>query len=128
MEDNTSNDTGIITFIKKRTSGDDQGNHINTYFNGTEISTVFDTCSPISTLKHNVTTEPRIIEIEHREPNSQGYKVRIHPSGKQIQYPFDTITEDNDKEPEEEEYMEPASKKDTLPKKNKHRRNTGAVT
>ena len=100
MENNTSSVTGIITVIKKRISGNDQGNHINTYFNGTEISTIFDSGSPISTMKHNMATETRIIEIEQREPNNQGYKGRIYPS-----------------ESEKEECMEPASKKDTLPRK-----------
>ena len=50
-------------------------------------------------MKHNMATETEIIEIDQREPNNQGYKGRIHPS-----------------ESEEEECMEPASKKDPLPR------------
>ena len=98
MKDNTSSVTGTITIIKKRINGDDQGNHINTYFNGKEISTMFDTGLPISTIKYNEAAETRIIEIEQREPNNQGYENRIDPT-----------------ESEKKECMEPASKIDTLP-------------
>ena len=117
MEGSTPSKTGTITLREKRISGNDQGNHITSCVNGTEVTAVFDTCSPVSTLRHSPTTKAKIIKIEHRETNSQGYRISIHPSGRQLHYPFDTIAEDSGKESEEEEYMEPASKKDILPQK-----------
>ena len=97
MKENTSSVTDTITVIKKRIDGDSQGNHINTYFNGKEISTMFDTGSQISTIEHNIATNTRIIEIEKKETIDQDYKDRIDPT-----------------ESEKEECMEPASKIDTL--------------
>ena len=98
MEDNTSSVPDTITVIKKRINGDDQGNHINTYFNGKEILTMFDAGSPISTIKRNIATKTRTIEIEQREPIDQDYEDRIDQT-----------------ELEKEECMEPATKIDTLP-------------
>ena len=59
---------------------------------------MFDTGLTISTIKYNEATETRIIEIEQREPNNQGYENRTDPT-----------------ESEKEECMELASKIDTLP-------------
>ena len=73
---------------------------------------------PVSTLRHSATTESKIIDIETREKNSQGYRIIIHPSGRELHFPFDTIAEDSGEELEEEECMEPVSKKkDILPPK-----------
>ena len=100
-----------LLVIKERTSDSDQGKLVTTYINGTEIPTVLDTCSPVSTLRHNATTEAKIIEIEHRETNSQGYRIIIHPSGRELHFPFDSTAEDNGEVIEEEECLEPVSKK-----------------
>ena len=57
------------------------------------------------------TAEAKIIEVEHRETNSQGYRIIIHPSGRELHFPFDTTAEDSDEVIEEEKCLEPVPKK-----------------
>ena len=100
IKDNISSVTGNVTVIKKRINGHDQDNHINTYFNGKEISTMFDTGSPISTIRCNEATKSNIIEVDQEKTNSRGCENRIDST-----------------ETEKEERMELALKIDILPRK-----------
>ena len=65
----------------------------------------------ISSNSDNPNTKAQIIKIDHKETNSRGYRISIHPSGRKLHFPFDTITE------EEEEYLEPESEKGIVPQK-----------
>ena len=100
MKDNDSSITGNITVIKRRTNGQGRYNHIYTYFNGREVSTMFDTCSPVSTIKFNEKTKDRIIKIEQMKTDIQGCEDRINSTGS-----------------EKEDDIEQALKIHTLPQK-----------
>ena len=62
-----------------------------------------------STIRHDAITEAKIFEVKHRETNSQGHRMNIHPSGRELHFPFETTAEDSDDVIEEEEYLEPVS-------------------
>ena len=79
MKDNASSVTGNITVIKKRFNGQDH--LIKTYFNGKEVSAMFDTGSPISTINCNDATKGRIIKVEQKKTNSRGCKARVNSTG-----------------------------------------------
>ena len=65
--------------------------------------------SPVSTVRHNAIAEAKIIEVKHRETNSQGHRIIIHPSGRELHFPFETTAEDSDDVIEEEDCLEPVS-------------------
>ena len=52
-----------------------------------------------------------VTSTDHKKTNSQGYRISVHPSGRKLLFPFDTITE------EEEQYLEPEPKEGILPQK-----------
>ena len=82
---------------------------MTTHIDGTEILTVFDNCSSVSTVRHNAIADAKIIEVKNRETNSQGHRIIIYPSGKELHFSFDTTAEDSDNVIEEEECLEPVS-------------------
>ena len=67
--DNDIIETGTTTVVQERASNEARSIQVTTYINGTEILTIYDDGSPISTM---------------REKCSQDLKVIIHPSGKEI--------------------------------------------
>ena len=67
--DNDIIETGTTTVVQERASNEARSIQVTTYINGTEILTIYDDGSPISTM---------------REKCSQDLKVIIHPSGKKI--------------------------------------------
>ena len=67
-------------------------------------------------MRHDAIAETKIFKIKHRNTNSQGYRIIIHPSGRELHFPFDTTAEDSGEVVDEEECLEPVSKKkDILP-------------
>ena len=61
VKDNTVSETGIITVIQGRVSDSNQGELETTDIEGTKILTVFDSCSPVSTVRHDAIAEAKII-------------------------------------------------------------------
>ena len=72
MKDDTTSTTGLVTVMHERINDHDRGEIETTNVNGTKIATVFDSCSPVTTVRHYAIAETKIIKIKHRNTEDQG--------------------------------------------------------
>ena len=88
MKDDITNTTGLDTIMHEGINNHGRGKVETTY--GNKIATIFDSCSPVTVVRHDVIADTKIVEIKLRNTEDQGYKISIQPSGRELHFPFDT--------------------------------------
>ena len=65
-KDDVTNTTGLDTIMHEGINNHGRGKVETTYVNGNKIATIFDSCSPVTVVRHNVIAETNIVEIKLR--------------------------------------------------------------
>ena len=65
-KDDVTNTTGLDTIMHEGINNHGRGKVETTYVNGDGIATTFDSCSPVTVVRHNVIAETNIVEIKLR--------------------------------------------------------------
>ena len=67
MKDDGTNATAHDTIMHERVKNYGQTEVGKTYVNGNKVATVFDSCSSMTVIKHNIIAESDVIEINIRD-------------------------------------------------------------
>ena len=63
IKDDTTSTTGPVTAMHARNNDHDRGKIETFNVNGTKIATVFDSCSPVTTVRHDVIAETTSLRL-----------------------------------------------------------------